>query len=95
MRAGFVYIMASQRNGTLYLGVTSDLGKRVWEHKNDVGSEFTKRHKCHTLVWYEHYDDIQSARQRELQMKKWKRDWKLKEIEMNNRHWDDLFEGIV
>ena len=94
-KAGFVYIMASGRNGTIYLGVTSDLPKRIWEHRNDLVEGFTKKHQCHTLVWYEAYDTIEEARQRELRMKEWKRAWKLREIEGLNPDWDDLFETIA
>ena len=94
-KAGFVYIMASGRNGTIYIGVTSDLPKRVWEHRNDLVEGFTKKHQCHTLVWYQAYDTIEEARQRELQMKEWKRAWKLREIEGLNPGWDDLFETIA
>ena len=94
-KAGFVYIMASGRNGTIYLGVTSDLPKRVWEHRNDLVEGFSKKYRCHTLVWYQAYDTIEEARQRELQMKEWKRAWKLREIEGLNPDWDDLFETIA
>jgi putative endonuclease len=94
-KAGFVYIMASGRNGTIYIGVTSDLPKRVWEHRNDIVEGFTKKYQCHTLVWYQAYDTIDEARQRELQMKEWKRAWKLREIEGLNPDWDDLFETIA
>ena len=73
MKAGYVYIMASQRNGTPYIGVTSDLVNRVWEHRTGMVRGFTKRHGCKLLVWYEAYDDLEEARRRELQMKKWKR----------------------
>jgi putative endonuclease len=94
-KAGFVYIMASSRNGTIYIGVTSDLPKRVWEHRNDIVEGFTRKYRCHTLVWYQAYDTIEEARQRELQMKEWKRAWKLREIEGLNPDWDDLFETIA
>ena len=94
-KRGFVYIMASGRNGTLYIGVTSDLAKRAWEHRNGVVPGFTKRYGCKALVWYEAYDDIQVARSRELQMKKWNRLWKLGEIEKMNPDWNDLFESIA
>ncbi len=94
-KAGFVDIMASGRNGTIYIGVTSDLPKRVWEHRNDLVEGFTKKHRCHTFVWYQAYDTIEEARQRELQMKEWKRAWKLREIEGLNPGWDDLFETIA
>ena len=95
VRAGYVYIMASGRNGTLYIGVTSDLVKRVWEHRNGVVAGFTKKHGCKTLVWYAAFDDIQQARLRELQMKKWKRLWKLSEIEQMNPDWDDLYPTLL
>lgn len=94
-KAGFVYIMASQRNGTIYIGVTSNLAKRVWEHRNEIAPGFTKKYCCHHLVWYESHDSIEAARQRELQMKEWKRDWKLREIEGFNPDWDDLYERIA
>ena len=94
-KAGFVYIMASRKNGTIYLGVTSDLPGRVWEHRNDLVEGFMKKYRCHTLVWYHAYDTIEEARQRELQMKEWKRAWKLREIEGLNPDWEDLFETIA
>ena len=94
-RAGYVYIMASRRNGTLYLGVTSDLPGRAYQHRNGLIDGFTKRYGCRTLVWYEAHDDIQDARARELQMKKWKRGWKLQAIEGMNPDWRDLFEEIA
>lgn len=94
-KPGFVYIMASGRNGTIYIGATSDLAKRVWEHRNGVVDGFTRKHSCKLLVWYEVHDNIDSARLRELQMKEWKRAWKLREIEGLNPEWDDLYEQIV
>ncbi len=94
-KAGFVYIMASQRNGTIYIGVTSNLAKRVWEHRNEITPGFTRKYRCHLLVWYEAHDSIEAARQRELQMKEWKRDWKLREIEGFSPEWDDLYERIA
>ena len=94
-RRGFVSIMANHRNGTIYTGVTSDLPKRVWEHRNDVVPGFTRKHGCHLLVWYEGHDGIEEARRRELQMKTWKRGWKLREIEGPNPEWADLFEQIA
>ena len=95
MKPGFVYIMASGRNGTLYIGVTSDLTKRVWEHRNGVVAGFTRRYRCKMLVWFEAHDDIQQARLRELQMKKWKRLWKLSAIEALNPEWRDLYSTLV
>jgi len=94
MRPGYVYLMASRRNGTLYLGVTSDLIRRVYEHRNQLIDGFTKEHGCILLVWYDASDDIQAARQRELQMKKWKRAWKIDLIEQGNPQWKDLYETL-
>ena len=87
--------MASQRNGTIYLGVTSDLPKRVYEHRNGLIDGFTSKHGCKLLVWFEAYDDIQEARATELRMKNWNRQWKLKRIERMNPEWNDLWDEIV
>ena len=95
VKSGYVYIMASGRNGTLYIGVTSDLVKRVWDHRNDVVAGFTRRYACKHLVWYEAHADLKQARLRELQMKKWKRLWKLSEIEQLNPEWDDLYPMLL
>jgi putative endonuclease len=95
MKSGYVYIMASKRNGTLYIGVTSDLVKRVWEHRSGLVPGFTKAHGCKLLVWFEASEDLQAARLRELQMKKWKRLWKLREIETLNPDWRDLWPDIA
>ena len=86
--------MASARNGTLYIGVTSDLVKRVWEHRSGVSPGFTRKYKCKLLVWYEVHEDLHQARYRELQMKKWKRLWKLSEIEQMNPSWEDLYPAL-
>ena len=94
-KSGYVYIMASQRNGTIYLGVTSNLPKRVYEHREGLVDGFTKKHGCKLLVWYESYDDIQEARATELRMKSWNRQWKLKRIERMNPDWRDLWDDIV
>ena len=93
MKAGFVYIMANRKNGAIYVGVTSDLVKRVWEHEGVIGG-FTSRYGCKLLVWFEAYDDLQEARHRELQMKEWKRAWKVKKIEERNLEWDDLYPSL-
>lgn len=93
-KCGYVYIMASKRNGTLYIGVTSDLQGRVWQHKNGTFDGFTKKYGCKILVWYAVFDRIDDAIQREKQMKEWKRLWKLREIEEMNPDWNDLFESI-
>jgi putative endonuclease len=89
-----VYILSSQRNGTLYIGVTSDLAKRVWEHKNDFADGFTKKYGVHLLVYYEFHDDMISAIRREKQIKKWNRQWKLQLIEKHNADWRDLSSEI-
>ena len=94
MKPGCVYIMASRRNGTLYIGVTSDLPGRVWQHREGQVEGFTKKYECKMLVWFEAFDDLQEARRRELQMKKWKRLWKLRVIEEMNPEWNDLFESL-
>jgi putative endonuclease len=93
-KGGFVYIMASARNGTLYIGVTSDLPGRVWQHKEGTADGFTKKHGCKMLVWFEQFGDIELAIKREKQMKEWKRLWKLRVIEEVNPDWDDLYEGL-
>ncbi len=93
-KAGYVYIMASWQNGTIYLGVTSDLAARSYQHRNGLIIGFTKTHHCKLPVWYEVHDDLDNARLRELQMKKWNRQWKLSEIERMNPDWNDLFESL-
>jgi putative endonuclease len=90
-----VYILASKRNGTLYVGVTSDLKKRVWEHKNDLVEGFTKRYGVHQLVYYELHGEIVPAIRREKQIKKWNRSWKLELIERQNPDWGDLWDGVI
>jgi len=87
--------MASGRNGTLYIGSTSDLPKRAWEHRSGAIPGFTKRHGCNLLVWYEAHDDLQEARTRELQMKKWKRLWKISTIQNMNPDWRDLYSTLI
>jgi len=90
----FVYILCNKRNGTLYTGVTSDLIKRIYEHKNKLVDGFTKRYNVHSLVWYEIYRSAEAAINREKQIKKWKRKWKLELIEKNNPDWNDLYDGF-
>lgn len=90
-----VYILASRRNGSLYVGVTSNLGKRIWEHRNNMTEGFTKRYEIHRLVWYEIHETMESAILREKRMKDWKRAWKLDLIEKFNPEWRDLYETIV
>jgi putative endonuclease len=90
-----VYILASKKNGTLYIGVTSDLIKRVWEHKNDFVESFTKRYGVHTLVWYEAHETMASAIAGEKALKFWKRAWKVELIEASNPGWLDRYVEVV
>jgi len=90
-----VYVLASCRNGTLYVGVTSHLVRRVWEHKNHVVGGFTKRYDVSRLVWYEPHDTMESAIAREKAIKEWKRTWKLELIEKGNPEWDDLYDRLL
>jgi putative endonuclease len=90
-----VYILASKRNGTLYVGVTSDLEKRAWQHRHNAFEGFTKQYGVHHLVYYELHGDMLSAITREKQMKKWNRAWKVELIEIENPTWKDLWEGII
>ena len=94
MKAGYVYIMASRKNGTIYIGSTSDLPKRVFEHREGLIEGFTKENGCKLLVWFEAYDDLQEARRRDLQMKEWKWPWKIRLIEERNLEWDDLYSAL-
>jgi len=91
----YVYILATERNGTLYIGVTNNLVRRVFEHKNDLVPGFTKKYGVHNLVYYEQYDDPATAIQREKTMKFWPRQWKLNKIEETNPLWLDLYEEIA
>ncbi len=91
----YTYILASQRNGTLYIGVTSDLVKRVWEHKNKVVEGFTEKYAVDKLVWYEVHGSAEAAIVREKRLKFWQRQWKLELIEKLNPDWKDLYEEIV
>ncbi|HEY0282414.1 MAG TPA: GIY-YIG nuclease family protein [Rhizomicrobium sp.] len=90
----YVYMLASQRNGTLYTGVTNDIGRRIWEHKSDLVEGFTKKYGVHILVWYEVYEDINVAIAREKQIKGWNRAWKIRLIEKENSGWNDLYEKL-
>jgi putative endonuclease len=91
----FVYILASKRNGTLYVGMTNDLIRRVNEHKNDFVEGFTRNYGVHSLVYYELCETLDAALQREKQLKEWKRKWKLDLIEGVNPLWNDLFNELV
>jgi putative endonuclease len=91
----YVYMLASQRYGTLYIGVTSDLAKRVWEHRNEFfGDSFTRRYEVKQLVWYEEHGDIVAAIAREKQLKKWERKWKIRLVSSENPLWRDLYGDI-
>lgn len=89
-----VYFLASERNGTLYIGVTGDLRKRIWEHRNDLVEGFTRTYGVHTLVYYELHKTMASAISREKQIKKWKRTWKERLIQERNPYWHDLWEEL-
>lgn len=93
-RCYYVYILASDRNGTLYIGVTNDLGRRVYEHRNDFVEGFTKKYAVHKLVYYEQAETAEAAITREKQLKKWNRAWKIRLIERGNPLWQDLFENL-
>ncbi len=90
----FIYILASKRNGTLYIGVTNDLLKRVYQHNEKLVSGFTHKYNVKILVYYEKYSDIYSAIEREKKLKKWRRQWKINLIESVNPHWNDLYDGL-
>ena len=90
----YVYILTNERNGTLYTGVTNDLVRRVWEHKNSVVAGFTRQHELQTLVWYEVHATAYDAITREKRIKAWKRDWKKRIIEEMNPYWNDLYDSL-
>lgn len=91
----YVYLLASKKHGTLYLGVTNDLVRRGHEHRSAYGDSFSKRYGVTKLVWFETYDDAPTAIAREKELKKWRRDWKVRLIEESNPNWDDLYSGIA
>ena len=95
MKDYYVYILASKRNGPLYIGVTNDLIRHVYEHKNNLVDGFTKKYNIHTLVYYEQCDDIDSVIIREKQLKKWNRSWKLELIEKENPEWRDSYVDLI
>lgn len=95
MKRGFAYIMASRLNGTIHTGSTNNFIQRVYQHRNRLADSFTRRHGCKLLVWYEVHEELDGARHRELQIKKWKRDWKLKLIEDDKPDWLDLYDGLL
>ncbi len=95
MKQPCVYILASKRNGSLYVGVTSALVQRIWQHREDLADGFTKKYRIKTLVWYEMHNTMESAIGREKTLKKWKRAWKLELIEGANPEWRDLYPGLL
>ena len=94
-KRGYEYILASKMYGTLYVGVTSDLARRIWEHREHLVSGFTDKHRVTRLVWYECHDSIDAAITREKQIKEWRRDWKINLIQAMNPEWRDLYSDIV
>ena len=90
----YVYILAKGRNSTFYVGMTSNLPKRVWEHKNEVVDSFTQKYDIKNLVYYEIYADAENAIKREKRLKKWNRTWKMRIIEQMNPEWNDLYESV-
>jgi putative endonuclease len=91
----YVYMLASKKDGVLYIGVTTELAQRVWQHKNNVVKGFTQKYNVKNLVWYEAYESVESAITREKQLKKWNRSWKTELIEATNPDWQDLYEQIA
>ena len=91
----YVYLLANRKHGTLYIGVTNDLIRRVYEHRTEVVRGFTSRYGVHLLVWFECYDDIINAIAREKELKKWRRDWKINSIEKSNPEWVDLYPSLA
>lgn len=91
----FVYILASKKNGTLYVGVTNNLVKRVYEHKHNIVAGFTRTYNVHLLVYFEVHDNIDTAIKREKIIKHWKREWRIKLIEKKNKDWKDLYASLV
>ena len=93
-KALYIYILASKKNGTLYIGVTNDLKRRIYEHKNNLIEGFTQKYQVHRLVYFEKIDDVYQALLREKRLKKWNREWKIKLIEGNNPEWNDLYSEL-
>jgi len=95
MKQFYIYILASKKYGTLYIGMTSNLEQRIWQHKNKVIDGFTKKYNVNKLVYFEVHNNFESAVSREKNMKAWKRQWKINLIEKENLHWNDLYEGLL
>lgn len=94
MKTYFIYIVASGKNGTIYIGVTNNLAKRVWEHRNKIAEGFTSKYDVNKLVYFEDYSEISLAIKREKRLKEWTRQWKIELIEKNNPEWEDLYDKI-
>ena len=95
MKTYYIYILASKRNGTLYIGITNDLTRRVFEHKTGLVNGFTKKYSVNKLVYFESTSDVNAAILREKRLKKWKRQWKIELIEKSNPDWNDLSERLI
>ncbi len=95
MKQGWAYIVTNKRNGTLYIGASSNLSQRIWQHREGIIEGFTKKYGLKMLVWYQHFDDLQDARRREVQMKEWQRAWKIELIEAANPDWHDLYFELL
>ena len=95
MKKFYIYILANKYHGTLYIGLTSNLVKRIWEHKNNLAEGFTKKYQIHKLIYFEEYLDSQTALAREKNLKAWKRDWKIELIERQNKNWIDLYKDLI
>jgi len=95
MKGGWVYIITNKPEGTLYVGVTSDLARRAWEHREGTVEGFSKKHDLKRLVWAEHHDTIEAAMQREKNIKHWRRGWKIRLVQENNSGWDDLYDQLI
>jgi putative endonuclease len=95
VKQAYIYILANKSRGTLYIGVTSDLTARIWQHKNDLVAGFTEKYQVHMLVYYEMHETMLDAIQREKQLKKWNREWKIRLIEEFNATWTDLYAQIT
>ncbi len=95
MKLYYIYILASKRNGTLYIGITNDIVKRIWEHKEKLVQGFTKKYDVDILVYFEQFTDVKDALKREKALKKWNRRWKLELIEEKNPNWNDLYNDLI
>ena len=95
MKVPVLYILASKKNGTLYVGVTSNLLQRIWQHKNNLVEGFTQKYNVHRLVYFEQHQEMINAIKREKQIKKWQRSWKIRLIEKNNSDWNDLYYELL